>query len=302
VMVIAGFDLGGTTTRIAVRVDGADTLRRFPTRVTSGSQLVTHLTRTLTATANTAGVDACDVNGVGIGMPGSIGPDRATVRLASNLGIGSEPLNLVSRLAEHLEAPVVVENDVKTAALGLVSTIPDPVDSILTYLSVGTGIASATVVNGTVIRGAHGSAGEIGQMQVESSGEVAPGSLPGSLEAMAAGPVMAGDPATAPERIEKATRYLAQGVHTLFMMFDPDHLVIGGGAIHQEYFARTLLAHLNELRSRSTVTASIMDPSRIRFLDVNATPGVDGALRLASKITQVSDRLVRSANDKGETP
>lgn len=300
-MVIAGFDLGGTTTRIAIRVDGADTLKRFPTRVTNGVELVTHLTRTLSETANHAGVDVQEVSGVGIGMPGSIGPDRATVRLASNLGIGPEPLNLRSRLTEHVEAPVVVENDVKTAALGLISTISDPENSILTYLSVGTGIASATVVNGTLIRGAHGSAGEIGQIQVEPSGEVAPGSLPGSLEAMAAGPVMAGDSATAPERIEKATHYLAQGVHTLFMMFDPDHLVIGGGAVHNEGFARTLLAHLSELRSRSTVTASIIDPSRIRFLDINATPGVEGALRLASKITQVSDRLVRSANNKGET-
>jgi hypothetical protein len=31
-------------------------------------------------------------------------------------------------------------------------------------------------------------------------------------------------------------------------------------------------------------------------------PWLDRALRLASKITQVSDRLVRSANNKGETP
>ena len=82
-MVIAGFDLGGTTTRIAVRVDGADTLRKFPTRISSSSELVGHLTRTLTETAHSAGVDVSDVRGVGIGMPGSVSADRTTVRLAS---------------------------------------------------------------------------------------------------------------------------------------------------------------------------------------------------------------------------
>ena len=299
-MALAGCDLGGTTTRIAVRVEGTDTVRKFPTQVRNGTELVDHLIGTITETAHSAGISVEEITGLGIGMPGSVSADRTTVRLASNLGIGTQPLDLGSRLTEHVDASVVVENDVKTAALGLAHTIPDSRDSILTFLSVGTGIASATVVDGNVLRGAHGSAGELGQMQVEPSGPIIQGSLPGSLEAMAAGPAMAGDPNGLFDRITKATRYLAQGVHTLFMMFDPDRLVVGGGVVQHPGFSESLIAHLNDLRARSTVTASIIDPSRITFLDAHATPGVDGALRLASEITQVSDRPVRSANNKGE--
>lgn len=298
-MALAGCDLGGTTTRVAVRVDGSDTLMRFPTRVRNRTDVAHHLTRTLTETAHRAGIDVADIVGLGIGMPGTIGNDRTTVRLASNLGIGNEPLDLRRALNEHFAGAVIVENDVKTAAFGLMAGLPDAETSTLTYLSVGTGIASATVVNGNVLRGAHGSAGEIGQIQIEPSGAVVAGSVPGSLEAMAAGPVMEGDPVTATTRVTRATRYLARAVHTLFMVFDPDHFVIGGGAVTHECFSRSLVNHINELRSSSSVTASIIDPTRITFLDANATPGVEGALMLVSQPTQVSNQLGWSASDKG---
>ena len=299
-MALAGCDLGGTTTRIAVRVEGTDTVRKFPTRVRSGTELVDHLIGTITETAHSAGISVEEITGLGIGMPGSVDEDRRKVRLAANLGIGHDPLDLGIPLAHEIGGSVTVENDVKTAALGLVSTLPDRYTSILTYLSIGTGIASATVINGVVLRGAHGSAGEIGQIQLDSSGARTPGALRGSLEALAAGPVMAGDPTTARKRVEEATRFLAQGIHSLFMVFDPHRFVIGGGAVRHAGFARSLMGHLDDLRAQSSVTASIVDTARVTILDATATPGIDGALCLAARSTQASDRNLRSANNKGE--
>jgi mannose-6-phosphate isomerase len=301
-MTLAGCDLGGTTTRIAIRVDGTDTIRKFPTKVNGGTELVDHLIRTISTTAHSAGISPSDIDGIGIGMPGTVDTDQRRVRLAANLGIGNVPLDLGGQLAQQIEGPVAIENDVKTAALGLVSTQPDPDNSILTYLSVGTGIASATVISGTVLRGAHGSAGEIGQMQLDPSGATVPGALEGSLEALAAGPAMVGHSTTDRARVQEATRYLARGIHALFMVFDPHVFVIGGGAVQRAGFERSLIGHLNELRSRSAVTASIIDTDRITVLDADSAPGIDGALYLATRSIQVSDRSIRSAINEGETP
>jgi predicted NBD/HSP70 family sugar kinase len=301
-MALVGCDLGGTTTRVAVRVDGTDTIRRYPTRVTNGTELVDHVIRTITDTVHAVGISPKEISGLGIGMPGSVDSDQRRVRLAANLGIGSVPLDLGGELSHQIDGPVTVENDVKTAALGLVSTLSDPDNSILTYLSVGTGIATATAVNGSVLRGVHGSAGEIGQIQLDPSGPKVPGAPRGSLEALAAGPAMADDQSTEGGRVQEATRYLARGVHTLFMVFDPHEFVIGGGAVRHAGFSRSLLAHLNDLREQSSVTASIIDIDRITILNADAVPGIDGALHLAMKSTQVSDRSIRSATNEGETP
>ena len=81
------------------------------------------------------------------------------------------PLSLRARLRSYIDVPITIENDVKTAALGLVDRVPDPRSRTLTYLYIGTGIAPATVVNGPVLRGVYGSAAEIGQIQLERPGK-----------------------------------------------------------------------------------------------------------------------------------
>jgi predicted NBD/HSP70 family sugar kinase len=111
---------------------------------------------------------------------------------------------------------------------------------------------------------------------------------------------MAGDPTTARKRVEEATRFLAQGIHSLFMVFDPHRFVIGGGAVRHAGFARSLMGLLDDLGAQSSVAASIVDTARVTILDATATPGIDGALCLAARSTQASDRNLRSANNKGE--
>jgi predicted NBD/HSP70 family sugar kinase len=100
-MTLAGCDLGGTTTRIAIRVDGTDTIRKFPTEVNGGTELVDHLIRTISTTAHSAGISPSDIDGIGIGMPGTVDTDQRRVRLAANLGIGNVPLDLGGQLAQQ---------------------------------------------------------------------------------------------------------------------------------------------------------------------------------------------------------
>jgi predicted NBD/HSP70 family sugar kinase len=303
--VLAAFDVGGTTTRVAVRSGDARTVRRFTTDITADRSLLDHLSSCLDATLDEASVAPSQIAGIGIGVPGSIDHDAGTIRLATNLGINGSPYHLRSDMSALYSCPVEVENDVKTAALGLVGRLEDPERDVLTYLAIGTGIASATIVGGQLLRGRNGSAGEVGQIVVAESDRTVPGSLPGALEAMAAGPSIHGSVATRggslDEELSEAATYLALGIHNLFMTFDPHVLIVGGGVASSPALQAHLRSSVEQLRDASDVAAAVIDPNLILFLNDEETPGLTGASHLASVAAEESDERMPSANKTGET-
>jgi glucokinase len=296
---LAAFDIGGTTTRVAVSDAFDETVRHFTTEIDEKRSIVSHISACLDATLESASADASELAGIGIGLPGSVDHRAGTVRLATNLGIDSDPYALRMEISSRYGCPVEIENDVKTAALGLVDRLDDPAHDVLTYLAIGTGIASATVVNGELLRGRRGSAGEVGQIVVAPNGRSIEGSLPGSLEAMAAGPSIheaaSENGASLDVTMLDAAQYLALGVHGLFMTFDPHILIIGGGVASSQAFRAHLVNAVEELRAASAVAAAVIDPNLILFLDDEETPGLTGASYLASMAAQGSDRRSLSA-------
>jgi predicted NBD/HSP70 family sugar kinase len=302
---LAAFDIGGTTTRVSVVNGTQEMTRHFPTEIGENRSLATHVFACLDATLEAASMDASQLAGIGIGLPGSVDHGSGTVRLASNLGIDADPYSLRSEVSSHYGCPVAIENDVKTAALGLVDRLDDPENQVLTYLAIGTGIASATVTNGQLLRGRQGSAGEVGQIVVAQSARTVGGSLPGSLEAMAAGPSINesanGNSGSTEAGMLDAARYLALGVHGLFMMFDPHLLIVGGGVASNREFRGHLLDTIEDLRFTSAVAAAVIDLDLIDFLDNEETPGLVGASYLASVAAQESDGRSLSAQEIGET-
>jgi predicted NBD/HSP70 family sugar kinase len=302
---LAAFDIGGTTTRVAVS-DGVDeTVCHFTTEINEDRPIASHISASLDATLEFASFDAGHLAGIGIGLPGSVDHKAGTVRLATNLGIDSDPYSLRMEISSHYGCPVEIENDVKTAALGLVDRLDDPAHDVLTYLAIGTGIASATVVNGQLLRGRRGSAGEVGQIVVAPNGRSIEGSLPGSLEAMAAGPSIREaaneNGASLDATMLNAAKYLALGVHALFMTFDPHLFIVGGGVASSPVFQAHLKNAVGDLRAASAVAAAVIDPDLIVFLDDEEIPGLTGANYLASMAAQGFDRRSLSARNTGET-
>lgn len=302
-MGVAGLDIGGTTTRVAVLLEGVRTVRTFATETDSPDTLASHIVRVLSETARSAGVEAKDLSAIGIALPGTVDQAAGSVRLATNLGIGADAFALGTIVSQSIETDVIVENDVKAAALGLAGDLPDPKNSILTYVSVGTGIASATVINGNVVRGAHGSAGEIGQIRIQQDGPSLNGAVDGSLEALASGRALADETlgATREDRLAASIDNLAVGVHMLWMTFDPNDVVIGGGVSLNDGFEKSLRTALEARRHCSSVTASIIDLDNLRVLPADAMPGIEGALHLASQIPEGSGRATYPAQTGGNT-
>lgn len=247
--VSVGADVGGTKTYAAAFDDDfcvvADV--REPTG-TGGAEVVGRfLLDTLRRLESR--LDGATICSIGLGIPGLVDVGRGTVRQAVNLGIGSDPLDLVDRLTAVYSVPCRIDNDVNAAALGAFRVLGDDGDiSDLAYLSIGTGIAAGVVLDGRLHRGHRGVAGEIGHFPMTVDGMRCECGLRGCLETVASGPAIGrrwpvdggapaeallatatGGDARAVAALEPIADHLAMAVYLLAITYDVDLIVVGGG-------------------------------------------------------------------------
>ena len=107
-----------------------------------------------------AGLEGVPIDGVVVGVPGAVEPDRDSVRLVANVA-RLEGRRFGSELGEVLGLPVTVWNDINLAALGeRWRGAAHGVDDFV-FLSIGTGLGAGLVLRGELHRGHHGAAGEL---------------------------------------------------------------------------------------------------------------------------------------------
>jgi predicted NBD/HSP70 family sugar kinase len=124
------------------------------------------------------------VLGIGVGSPGVVDA-RGTVIDAPNLDWVDLPLS--TRLAEAFDVPVFVANDANTAVLGE-HTFGQTGDGGLMVLRIGTGVGAGLVLEGSLLHGNRGAAGEIGHVVVDPDGEQCACGRTGCLETILAVP------------------------------------------------------------------------------------------------------------------
>ena len=243
--VVLAVDFGGTKVALATVGRHGTVLEsdRFTFAAQAGAdQIVDHaIERARSLIRHT------EVRCVGVSSPGIVLPDR--VLLAPNVP-GWEDLALADRFRAGLGIEPVVGNDVKAAASAELrwGSLAGRQQAI--YLNLGTGISTALVVNGAVVFGAHGAAGEIaynlttaetswkgvhaGRAPLE---EVVSGKAIGLRGARLTGAEPSArrvfelartDPA-ARELIDQAIRQLAMHVANLAIALDPAVIAVGGG-------------------------------------------------------------------------
>ncbi|MEU0299103.1 ROK family protein [Streptomyces sp. NPDC006175] len=186
----------------------------------------------------------------GVAVPGIVDAERGIAVYSANLGWRDLPLREL--LGERLGGvPVALGHDVRTGGLaeGRIGA-GQGADRFL-FVPLGTGIAGAIGIAGTIEAGAHGYAGEIGHIVVRPDGPECGCGQRGCLETLAsaaavsrawaaasgdpdadaadcAKAVAAGDPAAL--RVWRdAVDALAAGLVTALTLLDPRTLIIGGG-------------------------------------------------------------------------
>ncbi|NJQ00117.1 ROK family transcriptional regulator [Streptomyces zingiberis] len=127
------------------------------------------LARLCARVAADAGREGLRPAGLTVAVPGLVARDAATVVRAPNLGW--EGLDARAPLAQALTLPVTVANEANIGALAELwcgGHSPAPRDFV--YVSAEIGIGAAVVVDGALLRGAHGFAGELGHVPVRPQG------------------------------------------------------------------------------------------------------------------------------------
>ncbi|CAM2138605.1 Fructokinase [Pararobbsia alpina] len=248
---LLAIDFGGTKIAMATAAPTGERLREceIPTLAEEGADRV--LERMFEAASNlvreTTAATRLSLQAVAAVTPGIVEPDG--IRLApNNPGWDRLPLERVLRAGFDVDA-IRVETDVKAAALaearcGALAGVRHGL-----YVNVGTGLAAAAVIDGKVLHGANGAAGEIGYSLRGVPNEVLFADDGAPLEQFVSGRAIA-DRATAmlgrqvsardafdlakstPEvagLIDGALEALAIHVANLVLMLDPQRIVLGGG-------------------------------------------------------------------------
>ena len=229
--------------------------------------------------------------GIGIAVPGPV--EFRTGRPVSRpIMPGWEEYPLRERLAQRFGAPVWVDNDVNVMALGEWRAGAARGYQDVVFVKLGTGIGAGVIADGTLHRGAQGTAGEVGHLQVtdDPSATCRCGNV-GCLEALAGGgaiargaelaarngqsPLLAellrqhgrltprdvaraagrGDQ-TSIELIQRTGRLVGVMLATVVDFFNPSLIVIGGGVARA---GDALLATIRETVYRRSLPVATRD-------------------------------------------
>src|SRR6202165_2379750 len=136
-----------------------------------------------------AGVERKSVIGAGIGIPGPVDRARGTAGSASILP-GWTGLRIGSEMRDRLALPVEIENDANLGALAELTWGAGRECTTFAYIKVATGIGAGLVIDGRLLRGASGTAGEIGHTTLDESGVLCYCGNRGCLETVAGGPAI----------------------------------------------------------------------------------------------------------------
>jgi predicted NBD/HSP70 family sugar kinase len=129
-----------------------------------------------------AGGGTVPVLGVGVGVPGSVDSQGSGIVDSTQLAWNQVPLG--ETLRRGLGLPVLVENNVNALAMAeRLYGVGRRHDSFL-VVTIGTGVGAGIVVDGVVLRGSGGGAGEIGHTPVLEDGPLCTCGNTGCLEAI----------------------------------------------------------------------------------------------------------------------
>jgi glucokinase len=233
---VMGVDLGGTNIRTAV-LQGSSLHSRVSLLTGENptpERILPRVYGAIQQALDEAHIALDQIAGIGVATPGPLNNRTGVIYSPPNLpGWDNVPLRDV--LQQHFNRPIVIENDAHTAGLGEYMFGAGRGSKYMVYLTVSTGIGGGVIIDGKILEGANGTAGELGHMTIDLQGGRCNCGNIGCLE------------------------YLASG--TAIARYANEAIAAGQGA-ELLAFASTMLEH----------TATVPDQAALPIQDLNTQP------------------------------
>ncbi|MBW9092392.1 ROK family transcriptional regulator [Microbacterium jejuense] len=313
--VVIAADVGASHATVAVTDLSGSILaeRSEPLDIALGPvPVLTWLVEGATMLLERVGRDRSHVAAIGIGVPGPV--EHSTGQPVNPpIMPGWNRFDIPGWLNQHLEVPVLVDNDVNIMALGERSVAWPGVEHLM-FVKVATGIGAGLISGGALQRGAQGVAGDIGHVQVARAADVACrcGNR-GCLEAIASGPAIArtlresgieahtgSDVVDLVERgnieavqaVRQAGRDIGEVLTTCVSLVNPSVIAIGGSmarvgehliaGVREVVYSRSIplaTEHLSIVQSATADRAAVIGASMLAVEHVLSPEALAGGFR-----------------------
>ncbi len=255
-----GIDLGGTKIEGVVlqSADNPEVVRRLRIDTEADKGYIHILNRIASLVRELAATTGAQPQKLGIGTPGALDPITETLKNSNTLCLNQMPFR--RDLEAKLQLPVSMANDANCfalaeARLGAAKREMPQAETVFGVI-MGTGVGGGIVVNGRVLNGRQGIAGEWGHNFLDESGGACYCGKVGCVERVLSGPSLqrfyysiSGNKLTMKEIMQRhetgTDPHATATVRRLIEMFgkamsvvinilDPDVIVLGGGVSNIE--------------------------------------------------------------------
>jgi len=164
---VYGVDVGGTSVKIGLFSGEGELIEKWsiPTNTeNNGEAILPDIAASIDAKSKEKGIGDSEILGVGLGLPGPV-DDRGIIRKAVNLH-WNDTFNVEEKLAACFDGRLKVKagNDANVAALGEAWMGAGKGYKNIVMVTLGTGIGGGVIINGQIVTGTWGAAGEIGHI------------------------------------------------------------------------------------------------------------------------------------------
>lgn len=262
-----GIDLGGTSIKYAL-VDKAGNSffeGKLPSFASvSAAEVIGQLVKAATILKEEAARQNWEICGVGVGTPGIVDVTNSIVLGGAENIVGWENIDLATILEEKLNLPIVIGNDANLMGLGETKFGAGRGCTHVVFLTVGTGIGGAVIIDGRLFNGYANRGTELGHVPLIATGERCACGAVGCLEHYASTAALVRRfAALAQERgltfdeeingelivrlyheafplaidcLNEHFYYLGRGIAGFINIFSPERIVIGGGVAESGAF------------------------------------------------------------------
>ncbi|MEO1772846.1 glucokinase [Enterococcus sp. 665A] len=312
---LLGIDLGGTTVKFAILTQNGEVQQKWSIDTNildEGSHIVPDIVESINHHLALYDMKPDQFMGIGMGTPGSVNITEGTVIGAYNLNWKTlQPVKQV--IEKETGIAFFLDNDANVAALGERWKGAGENDPDVVFVTLGTGVGGGIVMNGQLLHGVAGCAGEIGHVTVDPEGFECTCGKRGCLEtvASATGVVRVarqlaeeyaggselkarldnGEDITSKDIFElaaknddlalrvvdKVTFYLGLACGNIGNTLNPSTIIIGGGVSAAGEFLRSRV----EAYFKQFTFPQVRNSTKIKLAELGNEAGVIGAASLA---------------------